>query len=188
LNAGAVFRTGWTDVELSPQQTYQQALLQAESQGFAKLKFRANAGFESRDFGGSLGNRSTFIYAAEAEYRPFSGTMLSLETFRRSNPSPRQIGENYVATGVSARARQRLFRRFTAGFAATFETYDYDRSEGASDAQRSDDYYVLRPSLAYDFVEWCSGEIFWEMRQNRSTVDRASFEAQRLGLSLTFRY
>lgn len=188
LSLGAAFHAGRVTVKQGIAQDYQQFLLQAELAGAAKLRFTATGGLEFRDFGGEAGQKLDGVFNLSAEYRPFSGTVLALEAFRRTSPSARTVHQNYVGTGVAIRAKQRLFRRFTAGMTAGFETLAYDQTSSSIAQPREDQYFVFRSSLAYDLVHWCSAEVFGELRRNDSTLERVSFETRVFGVALNARF
>lgn len=188
LSLGAAFHAGRVTVEQGTAQDYQQFLLHAELDGAAKLRFTAIGGLELRDFGGETGQEWNGVFNLSAEYRPFSGTLLALEAFRRTSPSARTVQQNYVSTGVAIRAKQRLFRRFTAGMTAGFETLAYDQTSSSIAQPREDQYFVFRSSLAYDLVQWCSAEVFGEVRRNDSSLERVSFETRVFGVALNARF
>jgi len=187
---------GRLDVDASTgDQTYEQFLLRLTTRTTAKFKLLARAGVELRQYSPS-GSESTPVFGLGAEYKPWDGTELGLELYRDVNPSISTPGENIIATGIRLRARQRVFRRWRLGLTAGYENSDFTVADAVSaetfdtraDANRDDDYFFIRPAIAYEFKKGIRGEIFYLYRKNTSSLQGSAFTNNQVGARVSLEY
>lgn len=176
---------GVLNLEDSPLQYYQQLRVRARYEATGKVAFKFSGGIEFREFeNGAQPLRVNPVFSLGTEYKPFDGTTFNLEAYAQSYGSTNFAGQNYLATGVSASVEQRLFRKFFAGFAISYENDTYYAAASNVDATRRDNFLDLRPSLDYRPMDWLSAGIFYEFRNNASTFSNYSFYDNRTGFEV----
>ena len=53
---------------------------------------------------------------------------------------------------------------------------------------REDNYYYVKPQLDYDITEWWGITVFYQFRENDSTVASVSFNNNQVGIQTYLRY
>ncbi len=183
--------TGTTEVKGQEQQTYQRALVRAETAATGKISLSTTGGIEWRQT--ATGSTTTPVLNSATTYKIGEGTNVTLQSTREVNASGALAGQNVRRSGISAKLDQRLGRRFGAGLEAGYDKLKYSQASKieptaatANTATRSDEYYFIRPSLRYEFQEGRRAEVYYLLREDDSSIKDFSFESNQLGLSLAF--
>jgi hypothetical protein len=182
---------GWLDVENNPNQTYQRSTVRLRYEVSEKVSLTARAGMEFRqyqDLGTGDDETVTPVMSIQALYKPFDGTELSLDVYRRVEASSVLATQNYVNTGFAVTARQRVFQKYFLGLAGGFENSDYESTNNIIIANREDDYFFVRPSFDWEVTDWWTLTAFYEFRENDSNIANNQFTNNRAGVQTTFRY
>lgn len=182
---------GWLDVQNNPNQTYQRLTGRLRYDVTEKISLTARAGVEFRqyqDTGNGEDDTLTPVMSLQALYNPFDGTELSLNVYRRVQASSVLAGQNYISTGFSVTARQRIFQKYFLGLAGGFENSEYESTNNLVISNRDDDYFFIRPSFDWDVTDWWTLTAFYEFRENDSTIFNNQFTNNRAGVQTTFRY
>lgn len=182
---------GWVDVEGNPNQTYQRATGRITYDATEKFSITARGGLEFRqyeDTGAGDDDNVTPVMSLQALYKPFDGTELSLNVYRRVTPSSVIARQNFISTGFSANVRQRMFQKYYLGLAGGFENSEYESTNNLIAANREDDYFFIRPSFDWDVTAWWTLTAFYEFRENDSNRFTNTFTNNRAGIQSTFRY
>jgi hypothetical protein len=174
LGLGATF--AGIDREDRGEQTYEQGRLRIICEPSESLTLSLIGGAEWRQTDGD-GDQAFGIFQLDAAWTPLDGTYLYLQGFRRSVTTGSNDGEYYIATGVYALLRQRVFHRYYVSLTVGYQNADYQLSESASGTGRSDDLLFIRPGVGLDLAAWLNCEVSGEYRRNDSTIDRRSFDA-----------
>jgi len=185
VGLGAVF--GFVSPEASPNQTYEQALLQGLYVVSGKLDVRGSIGIEFRQFDSDQAGNISPVLSLSATYQPRVSTEFSVEAHRREEPSFTG-DENYVTLGFSATARQLLLGRLTAALSAGYDNVDYVPLNSGIGNDRSDNYYLIRASLNYEVNRHLATTLFWLYRQDASNVDRYSYTDNMVGVRVNWYY
>ena len=182
VGAGLTF--GYLQPQDDDAQTYQQALLRVSNPITSKLNFTISGGAEFRQLG-SGETQSSPVFTIGANYRPFDGTEISLESSRRIHSSASQTGQNYASTGISASVRQRFLRRFFANFAGGYEAAAYEATDSGSDTSREDKFLFGRASVSFVFTKRMNIDLYYQYRRNTSTNETSSFDSNIVGIQTT---
>jgi hypothetical protein len=183
VGAGVMF--GFLNVDQTPDQDYQQALLRVIYNPTGKLTLRGSGGFEWRQSDTVNEDRFTPVFSAGVGYQPFDGTHLDLDVFRRVQSSASSFGQDFTSSGVTFNARQRFFQKFFVGVRTGFENLNYHSYVPGIIASREDDYLFVQPSLSYDFSSNVSASLFYLYRENDSNQPSVSFDNNQVGVRVS---
>lgn len=179
---------GILDVANGPLQYYQQLRARLRYEATGKLAFKVSGGIEFRQFQGQSEFRTEPVFSLGLEYTPFDGTLVSLTGYRDVIGSNSLEGQNYVATGVQLSIQQRVLQKFFLGVAVGYENDTYFSTEAGVTADRVDNYIFIRPSVSYNIAEWVKTGVFYEYRNNDSTVSSSTFYDNRVGVELNLAF
>ena len=136
---------GFLEANQGDSQTYEQGLLRVIYAASDKLAFNASVGMETRQT--NAGGDFSPVFSLGLVYKPFDGTTISLDGRRRTYASAALTGQNYEATGLVASVSQRFMKKFNLSLAAGFEQADYKSALIGVAADRTDDYFFIRPGI-----------------------------------------
>lgn len=114
---------------------------------------------------------------------------ISLDAYRRSNPSVSEINQNYYSTGLVLSASQKLFDRFNVSINTGFENAEYEASVEGVTTNRSDDYWFAGATIACTIRERLTVEIHYRYTKNDSTGGNGvSFGQNVYGASISYHF
>jgi hypothetical protein len=128
------------------------------------------------------------VFSLSGSYRPFDGTSFTLEGHRREQNSAVISGANFVATGASFGARQRLRDRLFGTATVSYENSDYEPTRGDVKTTRQDDYYLLRCGLEAILGRSWSIGLFYQYREDISSDESYSFSNNQVGIHAAWGY
>jgi len=188
IKVGPGFIMGYTDVQDSPSQAYEQALVQVIYAASDKISLDARGGVEFRHYNGGGGDKTNPVFSIGGTYHPYADTTIDLHAYRRQRASADEYGQNYTATGVALTLTQKVFQRFTFGLEGGYEHADYNSVQPDIVANRTDNFYYGRVSFAYDFREWLTAELYYLYRNNDSNDTPRSFYENIGGVQMIFKF
>ena len=189
LRLGGELTIGRTSATGGVAEDYQQFQLRYEYEATGQLKITGRVGAEVRERNGGAGDTVEPVFSLDAEWTPFDGTQLGLGAYRRVSASASASGEDILETGLHFSLRQRLVTRFYVQLDGDYSHGEYQRAIGASGSgPRTDDYYLVRGALGYDFVDWLKVQAFCQRRQDVSTMAQFSFDSTRSGVEVDLAY
>lgn len=177
---------GYLDTTSGYDQTYEQALLQIKFQPGGKLSFAGQFGGELRQYDSDLDDRTHFVFDVSSNYQATDGLLVTLDVNRKTTASAEYSDENIVATTYAASIRQRLLLRYYLKLTGGFVRNEYENSQIAVALERRDDYSFYRASLAREFTRHGTIELFYEHRENDSSLSAFKFAGNLAGLSAAF--
>ena len=124
LNFGPQFNLGLETPENSPQQTFEQGLLNFNYQATNKILVDGQAGIEWRQYTHGV-DRTNPVFTAGVTYKPTDDTSIAVHGFRNVTPTSDASDETDVNTGVAVTLGQRLFQRLALGFTFNYLHTDY---------------------------------------------------------------
>lgn len=186
ITAGVGISGGVLDVDLSGQQTYEQALGKLTYITTEKLSFEGEGGVEVRQT--SSEERVTPVFTVSASYNPFEATTVRLSAYSRTENSASLAGEDYTTTGASLAIHRTIWHRFDVGVSGGYEHSDYENVNGTANASRKDNYFFVQPSIQFDVWSWARAEVFYLYRRNDSTISQSAFADNQVGLQFDFSY
>jgi hypothetical protein len=189
VTVGGGFTIGYRDIQGSANQTYEQVLLRAFYTMTDKLKANGSLGVELQQYqrGGDRG--PIFVFSLGGTYTPRDRTSIMLEAYRREQNSVVLTDQNYTATGISGSVRQQVWDRLSVNVTGGYEEGSY-HATGAAGAgpKRTDKYFYVGPGIDYSITQrWLIG-VFYQHRENSSSVAAFDFVNNQAGLRTSFRY
>lgn len=166
-------------------QTYEQLLARLKYALASKVDFEMQAGGEVRQSGGG-GTRVTPVVQMEATWSPSPLWRVSLDGYRRVQPSISQSDSDATNTGLTASVFYKFLDRFEVGLTEGFERSDYGAVGGGSSVDRHDNYFMSMLELDYRLTEAIHLDIFYLIRTNDSTATDRSFHDQQIGIGGTW--
>lgn len=188
LAAGVGLTVGYLEIDGSPNQTFEQALLRAVYAVAEKLTLSVSGGAEIRQYRGGVSDRVSPVWSALASYRPRLGTRVSLEAFQQFRSSASQGSQDLLRTGGTVTLRQRIYRRVTMTASGTYYHSDYRATAAGIVATRTDDSFLARLGLDTDIGQRWQAGIFYDYHNNQSNIDRFEYERHRVGARVAWSY
>lgn len=147
---GVEAAAGQAEIVSNQSQNFVQLLFRNRVDGFAHFSLLASGGLEERDFGAGYGSQTNWILDLTANYQPFTDTVLSIEGFRKIDPSPRESGRSLIETGATIHIVQRFRKNFRAELSASLEDLDFlEAGQSSGSGAGHESYSEIRPSLSY---------------------------------------
>jgi hypothetical protein len=188
FNAGIGAGAGYVNVDVGPDQTYEQAAGRINWRATDKLSFQVNAGFEDRQF---LSSGSDALisptFGAAIQYQPFEVTKISLNANRAVTPSyfQDQDSEN---TSVSCDLNQRLLGKYYLDLNAGYNMTEYVSSAAAGSANPDNDYYTFNARLSRSILKRGTLAIFYQYSGNSSTEPGFTYSGSQVGIEIGYKY
>jgi len=206
LTVGAGGNFGWRDIvghsdgtnaaPVTPNQTFQQALVRASYEVSEKLDVNGSIGiqfsqFQDTSLGAGDDKGPIFIFDLGGTWEPMEETSVSLQAYRRDYPSYVLNGRNYTATGVRATLRKGFLEKYAASITGGYENTDYSNDTAATGgADRRDNYVWVRPTFEYQIDDRWNAGVFYQFRTKSSNATGGAFDYHntQIGLYSNFRF
>lgn len=180
----------WRHSQDNPNMTAEQVTGRASYQVTAKTLLDGSAGVEFEQFDRGQDPDPIPIFSLSGAYQPVERTTLILEAHRQTQATinPNFIGQQETLTGFSAAVRQRFQGKLAANLGFGYEFADYGAVETGVATTRRDNYVFVRTGLDYTLNDNWSFGVFYTFRNNDSSLDRYTFAAHQVGLSVDYRF
>jgi hypothetical protein len=194
LNAGIGAGFGYVNVNIGPNQTFEQLQGRVNWRATDKISFSINAGFEDRQFLSSgSGNLLNPLFGASIQYQPFEQTQISLSASRVVSASSLfALASVTVTTGVNLDLNQRLFGKYYLDLGAGYSTVKYTDSisTGSStfSGDRVDDDYTFNARLSRSFLKRGTVAVTYQYSDNSSTLPGFSYSSSQIGFEIGYSY
>jgi hypothetical protein len=188
ITTGIGVTLGYTDVDRSSYQTFEQALFRAGYLFTDKVDFNASVGGEWRQYHAGAPDLFALVFNVVGTYRPFEGTAFSLEGHRRSQNSVILADQNFISTGATASLRQRVLEKLTLSASGSYDNDDYQAASTTAVATRSDDYYSIRVGMDLAIKERWSAGVFYQYRKNTSNDPLFTFRNNQIGFQTSWAF
>jgi hypothetical protein len=165
----------YVERESGSSQDYEQARLRLVYELAETLTLGLSGGVEWR-YAEENDHRADGIFQLDLVWSPLERTYVYVHGYRRSVTGNTEGSAYYVATGVYAQYRQRVFQRFFVELAVGYQNGEFLEPAGSPNFGRSDDLFFIRPGVGFDLAAWMNCEITGEYRQNDSN-DQYGYEA-----------
>jgi hypothetical protein len=188
FNAGIGAGVGYVNVNIGPDQIYEQTSGRINWRATDKISFQVNAGFEDRQFLSSgSGDLLSPTFGGAIQYQPFDVTKISLNASRSITPSyfQDQVSEN---TSVSCDLNQRLFGKYYLDLNAGYNMTEYDASTSAGSANPDNDYYTFNARLSRSFLKRGSLAVFYQYSGISSTEPGFTYSGSQVGIEIGYKY
>ena len=189
LSVGFGPRIGYLNLEMEPNESYQQFLARIIYDPTDKLHFEGTAGAEDREYQ-TVGRSDTLepIFEFAGNYRPNPSTVITLNSSRLFRPTYNTVGLDYIATNVSTTVTQRFFEAYYVGLAAGFENDAYHNAAFVAGSTREDNYFYLQPSLIWSANGWLKVKAFNRYEEDNSNFDIFTYDTNQVGVSISATY
>lgn len=167
-------------------QVFERILARASYTFTEKLEMELRGGVEFRQCSGQVGDQTNPVFEVKTIWTPMHGTRVTLEAFRRVDPSIERPEENLTYTGAALGIERQLYRGWVAALRGGYQFTDY--SGQTANGGREDSYWFVRPSLVYNFAEWGNVELAYEHRRNDSSQGESSFTDNQVSMQLSLIY
>jgi hypothetical protein len=202
ITLGPTLNVGVERPKDSAKDTFEQALLGVSYQPTEKITVFGQGGVEFRQYDMGGGDSTNPIFSAGIGYTPFESTQLSVSAYESESPSSANGEESVTNTGFGFSATQRILQRFYLGFDFSYSHADYkSNGSGATSFSGtttpgevfigpggSQDNYVYRPSLSFSPTEWTSVALYYQYRDNETSLQGQGYHDNQFGLSLSAQF
>ena len=195
LTLGAGVIVGWRDIigytaAKTPNQTFQQISVRSSYEVSEKIDVSGSVGVFFSQFEDGDSKSPTLVFDASGSWQPLERTLVSAEVYRRDFPSYSTAGQNFIATGLRVSVRQSFLEKYSASIATGYENSDYSNDGDTDGADRSDDYFWIRPSVNYEFNERVNAGVFYQFRTKSSDApaDAYDYSNNQLGIYTNYRF
>ena len=188
VSAGAGVTVGWRDVVPSPNQTFEQILVRSAYQVSEKVLATGSAGVQFSQFENGEDKSGILVFTLGGSWHALENTYLTLEGYRRDVPSYIYDGRNYTLTGTRVAARQNFLEKYSATLAAGYENSDYTETGTTTAPDRNDDYFWIRPEVAFELNERMNMGVFYQYRHKNSNTPDFGYSNNEVGLFANYRF
>jgi len=202
LNAGIGAGFGYVNVNIGPDQTYEQLQARVNWRATDKISFGVNAGFEDVQFlTAGAGDLLNPTFGASIQYQPFKDTQISLNasettsantfSYQGSDAGVTQGGatEN---TSVSCNLNQRLLEKMSLNLGVGYSEIKYTDSTSGSggtlSGNRVDDDSYFNASLSRPFFKRGTLSVTYQYSNNSSTAPGFSYSSSQIGFEIGYSY
>jgi uncharacterized protein (PEP-CTERM system associated) len=159
---------GVRTLETTPNQYYQQLQARATYSITDRLSAHANGGVEVDEATGGGTTKVNPVFGLGVTYNFSDTDQFTLDASRSTNSSAVTSGQTSETTQVTLGFHHRLLSRFSMEVNGGYTHSDY-YNEGLSTQVRTDDYFFVKPMLAYDFAAWSQVALAYEYHRDMST-------------------
>jgi hypothetical protein len=186
LTLGVGGMGGVLNVQDGSQQTYEQALGSAQLAVDSLYTLKVAGGVERRQMSGANSPNSlvTPVLELAGDYKMLQRLDLSLTAYRRVLNSAYYSSYDYISTGVSAGCRYELNPQVTLMIEGGYQNLAYRDAGSGNLLSRTDDYFFMRPALAYAPSHYWSIEVFYLYRADGSSNAASTFTDTQAGANL----
>ena len=149
-----------------------------------KTRGSFRAGYGMREFDDpQIEDGEHLVFEANFDYQFTPKTSVGFGAFRRDEETP-DLSYNYlITTGANAAYRQSIAEDVFFELGLLYRNEDY---QGSGAVGRRDHYFSVTPSLRYDFRDWLSASVSFELRKRDSDQEASDYIGNILMLKLTF--
>jgi hypothetical protein len=179
---------GYFSVQNSADQRYARGLARVMYELAEKIKLTVAGGVEYREYTGSEPSTVTPVFGIAGTYQPLERTTLTLEAHRREEAAIVTNDQNYVTMGFSAEVRQLFWQQYFVSLNGGYDNRYYSSTKPGAAANRTDNYFYVRPSAGATFAKYWSVMVFYEYQANDSSGIDHSFIDSQVGIEGSWRY
>lgn len=181
---GAGVGGGWLDLQEGDSETFQQVLVRVRYNSFSKITFLASGGVEFRQI--SEGEDQTNgVFQIGVAYQPTINTEITLSAFQRTDPAASGQSQTIERTGIALGLNQLLFQKLSLGLNIDYTQADFSENKAFAGELRADDSFSFSANLGFEVTEYGVARIGYSYRQNDSSDETISYEANQIFFSFT---
>lgn len=136
----------------------------------SKVTGTAKVTYAMRDYDHSLAGSDDYSdllgYYVALTWKPTTRNVVRLSGERKMEETLWANNRYFADTLISLYISHKLTDKFTAALTLGWEQMDY--AKRVNNVKRSDDLYIVRPELDYQFKEWLSAGVWYQFRTRHS--------------------
>ncbi len=178
----------------NPNSVYYDGQVRLDWKATEKVSVKASGGIEFRNIQ-EVGAKDPvgFIFSLGATWRAAERTLISVDASRGIKAANSNVGVYNEETSVTLGVRQGIVENLSATLDAGYSFSHYKATTAAplaAGALRDDNYFFLKPGLAYRFAERAQASVFYQYRRNDSNLgaNANDFYNNQLGVELSYRF
>lgn len=159
--------------------------LGVEGQIAPKVKGTAKATYNYRnykhDLAGYKNYADLFGYEVSLSWKPTTQNEIRLSGDRTFDETVYTNNRYFISTGVNLYASQKLMEKITLALTLGYDNLAYETKIG--NIKRSDDVYLIRPEVTYQFKDWLSAGVWYQYRKRNSNLaDELDYDNNKAGI------
>jgi hypothetical protein len=188
LQTGAGVTVGWRDIEASPNEMYEQALVRVSYQVAAKVDAVLSGGIEWDQYQDGFDRGPFFVFSAQLNYQPWERTLISLDAHRRDQNSIYASSQSYTITGFRVVVQQKILDKLTGSLSGGYDFSDYHATGTGVPSGREDNFYYVGAGLNYNITARWDAGVFGVYRKNDSNEAGFSYEDYQVGVRSSYHF
>lgn len=188
--AGIGAGVGYVNVDVGPDQVYEQLLGRLQWRVSEKVSLSVNGGLDYRQFlDNGFSSPLNPIFGGSLQYQPFKHTQITFSADRSVSSSDyflaAQSSEN---TTVSLNVSQRLLEKFYVSAGLGYTRTDFSGSFGGNSTVRSDDNYFITARISRNFLKRGTVSVSYQYGDNYSSLPGYNYRSNQVGVEVGFAY
>jgi hypothetical protein len=194
LNAGIGAGFGYVNVNISPDQTYEQLQGRVNWRATDKISFQISGGLEDRQIRtAGAGDLLNPTFGVAIQYQPFEQTEISLNADRTVSSSDLYaLAQVTETTSFSINVNQRLLEKFYLTVGGGYSTIKYTSSLGTVfgtfSGNRTDDYYSFNARLSRAVLKRGTVALTYQYSKDSSSQPGFSYGSNQIGFEVGYSY
>jgi hypothetical protein len=189
LTGGVGVTLGYSEIERSPNQTFQQVLLRAIYAVAERVTLTLSGGGEIRQYrGDGVGDRVSPVWTAVGAFQPRDGTMVTLQANQQFQNSASLTGQDLMRVGGRVALRQRVYRRLSMNVSGTYYHSEYRAAATGVTASRVDDSFLTQIEFETQLGHRLRMGVFYDYQNNQSNLELYDYDRHRVGARVAWNY
>jgi hypothetical protein len=185
LKLGAEGILGANPAQDSPTRYFETLNGRAEYEITGKFRTKATLGAMASEFSsGGAPLRVTPVFSVEGDYTPSENTAIAAKFYRNFNSSPSYNNQDYLATGGLLTLKQTFHQHWSGSLGVGYENDTYVAIKQGTTANRTDNYFYVRPSVGYKFLKYLEASIYYQRSFNSSTTESYTWNDNQYGFEV----
>ena len=149
-----------------------------------KTRASARVGYSLREFDDSrIEDGEGVVFQARVNYQATVKTSLFFSAYHRNEETP-DLSYDYVKTSSATAAYgQNIYDKYRFELTFTYRDEDY-QSDLTGAVDRSDQVFLVEPSLSYTFRDWLSFGLSYGYRNRSSNIETFDYDGSRVVLEI----
>jgi hypothetical protein len=189
LTGGVGVTLGYSEIERSPNQTFQQVLLRTSYAVAERVTITLSGGGEVRQYrGDGVGDRVSPVWTVLGAFQPRDGTAVTVQAYQQFRNSASLRGQDLMRMGGRVALRQRIYRGLGASVSGTYYHSEYRATATGVTASRVDDSFLAQVELETQLGYQWTTAVFYDYQNNQSNIERYDYDRHRVGARVAWSY
>lgn len=188
--AGIGAGLGYVNVDVGPDQIYEQLLGRLQWRVSEKVSLSVHAGLDYRQFlDDGFSSPLNPIFGGSLQYQPFEHTQITLSADRSVSSSDYFLAaQSSETTTVSLNVNQRFLEKFYLSAGVGYTHTDFSGSFGGNSTVRADDNYFLTARISRNFLKRGNVSVSYQYGDNYSSLPGYNYRSNQVGVEVGFAY